>query len=153
LGKGTYYRLICGDNVEPKETLVTLFKQIGAADMIIPHQVECEGRAKFRIFLSRLFTKLVNAITGHSINYYNGLAVHLRYNVMRFHSASSGFSFQADLITTLLDEGKSYVEVPVIARDRVTGKSTAVTLKNIFSVGHSLLEMMLRRLRRILYGR
>jgi 2-polyprenyl-3-methyl-5-hydroxy-6-metoxy-1,4-benzoquinol methylase len=26
LGRGTYYRLVCGDNVEPKETLVACFK-------------------------------------------------------------------------------------------------------------------------------
>jgi glycosyltransferase involved in cell wall biosynthesis len=153
LGRGKYYRLVCGDNVEPKETLVEIFKNIGKADMIIPKQIHVEGRPPLRRFLSGLYPKIINLITGHNISYYNGLAVHLRYNVQRFHSTSSGFNFQADLITTLLDRGCGYIEVPVVARDRQAGKSTALTFKNILSVGHSLLEMVFRRLRLKLYGR
>ena len=35
LGQGKYYRLVCGDNVEPKETLLTVFRQMGKAEMVI----------------------------------------------------------------------------------------------------------------------
>jgi len=153
LGRGTYYRLVCGDNVEPRETLADVFRNIGKADMVIPIHRECGGRSFARRFLSRLYTRIVNLITGHRIRYYNGLAVHLRQNVMRFHSRSSGFNFQADLITSLLDRGCSYVEVPVEVHERTSGTSTALTFRNLLSVGHCLLEMALRRLRMALYGR
>jgi glycosyltransferase involved in cell wall biosynthesis len=153
LGKGKYYRLVCGDNVEPKETFVTILRHLGEADMIIPYQVETKGKALSRRILSRAYTWLVNAITGRRIRYYNGLAVHLRYNVMRWHPDTRGFGFQAELIARLLDEGFSYVEVPVKAQERTKGRAKAITLKNICSVAHTLLELVIRRLSRKLYGR
>ncbi len=153
LGRGKYYRLICGDNAEPKETFVTILKHLGEADMIIPYQVETKGKALSRRVLSKTYTWIVNAITGRRIRYYNGLAVHLRYNVMRWHPDTWGFGFQAELICRLLDEGFSYIEVPVMAQERTKGRAKAISLKNFCSVAHTLLELVIRRLSRTLYGR
>ncbi|MDM8542427.1 glycosyltransferase family 2 protein [Desulfococcaceae bacterium HSG9] len=148
LGRGKYYRLICGDNVEPKETFVTIFKHLGESDMIIPYQVECPGRTFFRRLLSRVYTNLINFISGYSIKYYNGLAVHLRYNVMRWHTNYRGFGFQADMITRLLDEDIQYIEIPVVAKEREAGTSTALKMNNLFSVAHTLLDLSIRRIGR-----
>jgi glycosyltransferase involved in cell wall biosynthesis len=145
MGSGRYYRFICGDNVEPKETFVTIFKQLGKADMIIPYQ-DCAGRPLLRRALSRAYTGLVNLISGHRIRYYNGNALHLRYNVMRWHPNCHGFGFQADLITRLLDQGASYQEVRVKAQERKKGRSKALTLKNFLSVTHTLLDLSIRRI-------
>jgi dolichol-phosphate mannosyltransferase len=147
-GRGKYYRLVCGDNAEPKETFVTLLEHLGEADMVIPYQVECQGKSLGRRALSKTYTWLINTLSGYRIRYYNGLAIHLRYNVMRWHSDSRGFGFQADLITKLLDEGFSYVEVPVTARERTKGQTKALKLRNFFSVAHTLLEVFIRRLGR-----
>jgi glycosyltransferase involved in cell wall biosynthesis len=149
LGRGKYYRLVCGDNVEPKETLVAVFSQLGNADMIIPYHPHVPGKSAFRRRLSNLYTSLVNAISGYRIRYYNGLALHLRYNVMRWGPYSFGFGFQAELITRLLDEGAGYIEIPVAATHRdKTGKNTALNLKNFFSVAHTLLEVFICRIRK-----
>ena len=45
VGKGKYYRLICGDNAEPKETMIAVFRQIGQADMISPTTCPAKARA------------------------------------------------------------------------------------------------------------
>lgn len=151
LGRGKYYRLVCGDNAEPKETFVALLKHLGEADMIIPYQVECRGKSLSRRLLSKTYTALINALSGYRIRYYNGLAVHLRYNVLRWHTDYRGFGFQADLITRLLDEGFGYIEVPVIARERAKGSSKALTARNFFSVAHTLLDLFIRRVGRLRY--
>jgi glycosyltransferase involved in cell wall biosynthesis len=153
LGKGKYYRLVCGDNVEPKETFVAILKHLGEADMIIPYHVEAKGKALSRRMLSRTYTWMVNVISGRRVRYYNGMAVHLRYNVMRWHTPSRGFGFQADLITRLLDEGFTYVEVPVVAQERTKGRAKALTFRNCCSVAHTLLELVIRRVSRGVYGR
>jgi glycosyltransferase involved in cell wall biosynthesis len=144
---GKYYRLICGDNVELKENLVKILKLLGQADMIVP-SIEITGRSLFRRLLSTSFTRIVNLLSGYRIKYYNGLAVHLRYNVMRWHGNYHGFGFQADLITRLLDEGATYVEVPVFARERAAGKSNAMTLINFLSVTHFFLDLCIRQIGR-----
>jgi glycosyltransferase involved in cell wall biosynthesis len=155
LGKGKYYRLCCGDNPEPREVLVNAFKHIGAADIIIPYQIQdaVVGKQQSRKLLSMIFTFLVNLISGYRLKYYNGLAIHLRYNVMRWHPSSYGFGFQADILTRLLDEGASYMQVPSSGIDRKGSGSTALTMRNFLSVTHTLLELVIRRIRRVLYGR
>ncbi len=155
LGRGKYYRLCCGDDSESTETLVNIFRQIGKADIIIPYQLQKQviGKSPTRKFASVVFTHLVNLLSGYPIKYYNGLAVHLRYNVMRWHPTSYGFGFQADIITRLLDEGASYLQIPSSSVDRKGNASTALMLRNLLSVGHTLLELAIRRVRRTLYGR
>jgi len=87
------------------------------------------------------------------LKYYNGLAVHLRYNVMRWGPYSFGFGFQAELITRLLDEGATYVEIPVEATHvEKDARASAINMRNILSVMHSLLELVVRRIRRQTYG-
>jgi len=149
--RGKYYRLICGDNVESKETLVSIFRHIGEADIIIPYPADTTFRGPFRRLVSSSFTTLVNLLSGYSIRYYNGLAVHLRYNVMRWHSNSHGFGFQADLITRLLDLKASYIEIPVYPNERAAGATKAFKFRNMCSVGHTLLEIWLRRLGKLVY--
>ena len=145
LGKGKYYRLICGDNAEPEETMVSVFKAIGEADMIIPYYVSFDGKSWFRRKLSNIYATVVNAISGLKLHYYNGLAVHLRYNIMRWHPNTRGFGFQADIICMLADQGFSFKEVPVRTVELKGGASRALTWKNILSVGHTLADIIVRR--------
>ena len=153
LGKGTWYRLVCGDNVVPADSIAEVLEHIGEADMIIPYMAESKARTFFRRFLSTAYTSVVNLISGHRLHYYNGLAVHSRYNVMRWHGNSRGFGFQAELIVRLLMKGMTYREVQIVAHERAAGKSSALQLRNILSVAHTLLTLCLWRASEWLHGR
>jgi glycosyltransferase involved in cell wall biosynthesis len=153
VGKGRYYRLICGDNAEPKETMLTVFRAIGQADMIIPYYVSSEGKSLYRRMISNTYSTIVNLISGFRLHYYNGLAVHLRYNVMRWHPNTRGFGFQADIICLLLDQGFSYKEVAVKTIERREGGSNALKFKNLLSVAHTLVDLIFRRLSNLVYRR
>jgi glycosyltransferase involved in cell wall biosynthesis len=149
IARGQYYRMVCGDNSEPKETLIAVFRQLGKADMIIPYYEVLHGKPRHRQWISRFYTTLVNTFSGYRFHYYNGLALHLRYNVMRWGPYSFGFGFQAELITRLLDEGATYIEIPVIGTHREKDKkNSALNLRNYLSVGHTLLEIIIRRIRK-----
>jgi len=149
LGRGKYYRLVCGDDVEPKETLHSVFNELGKADIVIPYHPLVPGKSAMRRALSQCYTRLVNALSGYHIRYYNGMAIHLRYNVMRWGPYSFGFGFQAELITRLLDEGATFIEIPVTAIHREKkGKNSALNYRNFLSVGHTLLDVLIRRVRK-----
>ena len=152
-GGGTYYRVICGDNEERKESLLAAIRRLGQADIVLTYFEDATARSWARRGISSTYNTLVNLISGHRIHYYNGLAIHLRDNVMRWHSNAHGFGFQADLITRLLDMGATCIEVPVIASQRPTGATKAFTMRNICSVGHTLLEIFIRRVAKLLYPR
>jgi dolichol-phosphate mannosyltransferase len=150
-GRGEYYRLICGDNVESKEVLQELLKHLGEADIILSYHAFRVVRGWNRRAISSLFTTIVNILGGHKLKYYNGLPICRRFDVMRWHSNAHGFGFQADLVVRLLDLGANFVEIPVMPRERAGGQSKAFTLVNLFSVIHTLLDIAIRRSARIMY--
>ena len=47
-GRGEYYRLICGDDVEPIETHLAILQCAGKADIIIPYYTRIDGRPVHR---------------------------------------------------------------------------------------------------------
>ncbi|MFC1508560.1 glycosyltransferase family 2 protein [Candidatus Omnitrophota bacterium] len=153
IAKGRYYKLVCGDNAEYKETLVDIFKLLGKADVIIPCHLNVKGRSFMRDRLSKTYTFIVNALSGYKIKYYNGGALHLTFNVMRWHTDYHGYSFQADIITRLLDQGMSHIEIPANSHERKTGVSQALKINNFLSVAHFFLDLTIRRFGRIYRGK
>jgi glycosyltransferase involved in cell wall biosynthesis len=152
IGAGKYYRVVCGDESEPKETLVEVFRHLGEADILIPYYATTQGRSTYRLLLSRTYTAVVNGLSGFHLQYYNGLHVHLRYNVMRWHSNTRGFGFQADILCLLLGRGFSYREIPVTTIERKSGRSTALGFRNFLSVAHTLFDILARRIANKIYA-
>ena len=151
ISKGKYYMLVNGDSAEPKESIVTILKELHRADMIVPYFGKQDTRKIGRRVLSKVFTALVNILSGQSLRYYNGPVAHLKLNVMRWHADTDGFGYQAEIMTRLLIEGASYIEVQVPNIDRGSGVTSAFSLKNFLAVGHSLSQILLRRVRWYLY--
>lgn len=148
LGHGEYYRTVAGDNYEIPAAHEAILKCLGEADMILPVYRNVSGRSRFRGLLSGLYTFLVNTLSGNSIGYYNGFAVYRRWQVMRFAVESTGFGFQAELITRLIGEGASYKEIELSATAQPGSK--ALRLRNFLSVAHSLFRILARRASRSL---
>lgn len=151
-GRGRYYRLVCGDNVEPKESMIKILRAMGTADIIIPYYPVLPGKSPVRKFISRLYTRIVDLLSGYRIHYYNGCALYRRYHVMRWASYNYGFGFQAHLITTLLNEGATYAEVPLEGFHLTKDRGSPLNLRNFLSTGHTLCEIFIRRIRREIYG-
>lgn len=151
-GRGRYYRLVCGDNVEPKESMLKILRALGTADIIIPYYPVLPGKSRARKFISRLYTRIVDLLGGYQISYYNGCALYRRFDVMRWASYNYGFGFQAHLITTLLDEGATYTQVPLEGFHLTKDRGSPLNLRNFLSTGHTLCEIFIRRIRRELYG-
>lgn len=153
-GRGRYYRLVCGDNVEPKDTMVTLLKLMGQTDLVLPYYPVLPGKSLVRRAISKTFTFLVDLLSGYSVNYYNGCAIYRRFHVMRWAPYNYGFGFQADLITMLLDEGATFIQVPVPGTHYVKeGGRSPLNFRNFISTGHTLFEIFLRRVRRTVFHR
>ncbi|WP_376984601.1 glycosyltransferase family 2 protein [Bosea sp. R86505] len=150
-GHGTYYRLVCGDNVEPVETLVKILQNLGQSDIIVPYHTHVEGRTLRRKLISRLYTKLVNLASGRDLHYYNGLPLVRRRDVLRFHVEATGLGYQAEFLLRLLQEGRSFIQIPLTASDKEG--SLALSLRNFVSVGHSLFKIAMRRLSIHLFGK
>lgn len=150
IGRGKYYRLFCGDNAEPRESVLGLLRAVGEADCIVPYRAS-DGRSGWRQLISSTYTGIINAITGNRVTYYNGSSVHLRHNVMRWHTNTRGFGFQAEILCLLLDLGFTYKEVNIVAVEQRRGKSNALNARNLLSVTHTIIEIANRRISSWIY--
>jgi glycosyltransferase involved in cell wall biosynthesis len=151
IGLGKYYMMICGDNSETPESIVSVLEKMGKADIIIPYFGNLDTRKYFRRQLSRVFCSIVNLCNGYHIKYYNGIVLHKRENIIKWHPICSGFAYQAELLSILLDQHKTYIEVNISNIERKSGMSKAFHAQNFLSVGHSLSQILLRRIKRRLY--
>ena len=151
--RGEHYMLVNGDNAEHEETLLKLLNEVGKSDMIIPYfgSNDKDTRHFMRVNLSKAFTLLINFIGGYKIRYYNGPVIHKRFNVMRWSPDTYGFAYQAEIIVKVLDEKGTFQEVMIDNLDREEGSSKAFKIKNILAVSHSILQILLRRLRKLLF--
>lgn len=148
-GRGEYYRLVCGDDVEPEDTLHKILERAGGADIIIPYHTHVEGRSLWRSLVSRTYTNLVNLASGRKLHYYNGLPLYRRRDVMRFHVEATGLGYQAEFLLRLLQENRSFIQLPLTASDREG--SAALNMRNFISVGYSLFKILMRRIRTALF--
>ena len=146
LGRGEYFCRFSGHFQDRRDAILPLVQELGKADIIIGF-LERDGRGFFRRNLSRLFTFIVNVASGHRIRYYVGVVLFRRAMVLRWHSYRHQ-GYQADMITRMLDEGHSYIQVPITAHLRPAGKSRAITVKNLLSVSFLLADILGRRLLR-----
>jgi glycosyltransferase involved in cell wall biosynthesis len=150
LGRGKYFKQLNGKNDISVEDLKILLGKIGTADMIMPCY-DFTHRPLYRRFFSTFFLVLVNAINGRHIRYYNGMPIFLRQDVLRWHARTHGYGYQAVLVSRLLQQGRTFIEIEINFRDRQRGKSKIFRLCNFFTVVYSLIEIIAIRLTRLCY--
>ena len=159
--RGERYLLVNGDHSERRETLDAVLSRLGDADLVVtvfdtvsdqkgfeqaaPSRDTGDVRGPLRRGLSQLFTTTVNRLSGHRLRYYNGPVLHRREDVVRFATDCRGFAYQAELLVRLLDDGRTYVEVPMVNRARGGGVTKAFRPRNLLSVARSLWRIRTRR--------
>jgi len=145
--KMIYCVMIHGDNAFDKSTLSNFFSYTGKADVICSYIANPEARSKTRQIISAIYTKLLNLIFNLDLRYFNGLQIHQTEWLKNIEIKSTGFGFQAELLIKAFRDGKSYVEVPYIHRERPGGGATKIFKpKNIFSVVRTILYFILIKL-------
>ena len=152
MGCGTYYRLVYGSNSEPVETMVDIFRSIGDADIIVPYYITRLKKEQFHSFWGRVFNSMINTITGNRINCYTAQHMHLRYNVMRWHSDVLGQAFQMDLLCQLLSLDFTYKQVPCRAISSHSNHNSS-GFKKTLSFTHALINIIFRRFARLAYNK
>jgi glycosyltransferase involved in cell wall biosynthesis len=143
--RGQYFWVVAGDNNVDPETATTLLSHVGSADIVIPRVMDYSGRTLHRRIISKTYAFLVRLISGCPVTYYNGSSIHRRSDLVWLQDKVCSFAYAADCITRLYDHGCSYVEVPVFYNERQTGKSSALSIKNLRDVTSFLTGLLARR--------
>ncbi len=142
--RGKYCMYVPGDNTHPVQGLVMILKEISFSreELIIPYVKDNKSRHYLRIFLSNVFTLMVNFLFNLKIPYYNSLAVYPRSKIKKIKNINGDFSFQAQLIIILIKNFKlKYKFVGTIIKENKEFFSNAVRLKNILLVVKSIIRL------------
>jgi dolichol-phosphate mannosyltransferase len=147
IARGTFVTWVPADASHPADGLLSAYRSIGEADIIVPKPTNPQARSRSRRVISGVYTALVNVITGFQVPYYNGLSVH-RVELLRAATFSTNnFGFQAEAITRLLFRGASYKVVETFITERQLGRSKAFRIRNVLSVVKTLGRILLLSMR------
>jgi glycosyltransferase involved in cell wall biosynthesis len=131
--------MVHGDNAWGWATLREFFSRTGEADVIIGYtRGMLKSRTLVRTLVSKAFTFLVNLITRRGLRYYNGLQIHRAAILKSLRIESHGYGFQAEVLVKALQQGNTYIEVPMDLTERVKGESKAFRVKNVVDVWRTL---------------
>src|SRR5271168_739906 len=101
--------------------------------MVIPYPLSVANKSALRLFISRLYSVIINCLTGQRLRYWNGCGLFQRADIVQYGPTTKGFGFQAEVLSQLLLLGRSYVEVGCRYAERRSGSSKALTWKNLRS--------------------
>jgi dolichol-phosphate mannosyltransferase len=137
-----YVMMLCGDGGLPGSSLPPIIEKIGTADIVVPYMTNLRSiKTPLRYFISRAYTRLLNYLSGHTLNYYNGLPVHRRRLLDSTVITSSGFGFQGEILVKLLKSGHSFVQVGVLGSE-TSNKSSVFRPRNLASVTKTVLKLI-----------
>lgn len=146
--KGKYYMIVFGDGGIPSDQLKKLVNNLGKADMILAYFNDQRGF--FRRTLSKVFVILINLITSNNIKYYNSDNIYSLKDVKTFNKGTSGFAYQAELITNLIRKKRTYLEVeikiPFETKKALSETSQALKFDNILSVSGSVMSIFFKQM-------
>lgn len=135
-----YIIMIPGDNENDPSSFREIFQRIGTADMILSYTVNPKLRPMHRRIISWIYTKSLNLLFRHHLHYYNGVAVYRVDQLRQAMPETDSFAYAAEIVIKLLDQGKSFVEVPVKVQGR-SGPSKALRWDNFKRVVAAIVNL------------
>lgn len=137
-----YITVFPGDNGLEGKSIRDMSVHIGEADLIIPYIENPGYRTLFRQFLSRGFTVIMNSLFGLDLKYYNGSTIFRSNLIKALPISNSSYTFLAEALVRLIKAGATYVETPMVCRQRQRGESKAFRLKNVRDVMMTLFKLL-----------
>lgn len=147
-----WYIMLTGDDALDWRNIQRALSLLGRADMIIAYTMNLEVKKIGRRILSRIFTWIMNRISGRQLRYYNGPVIHRTANVLMLENVTFSFAYQAEIVCRMLERGASLAEVGVEIRERSERQSSALRFKNVVGVSKTLLKLTLRKFLRALHS-
>jgi len=103
-------------------------------DIVIPFIYNRNVRSFWRKQISKAYKLIINLTFGTLLNYMNGATIYRKCVLDQIDLKTKGFFFQVELLMKSIQLGYLYAEVPCALRQRISGKSKALTLQSFLNV-------------------
>jgi dolichol-phosphate mannosyltransferase len=125
-----FVTFVPGDNETVEESVTSIFRHLGQAEMVITYTGNKEVRPLKRRFVSWCFTQLCNLLFGLRLKYFNGICIYPRKMLQMVPMTADNFAYMAEIIVYLVKSGVRYIEIPQLIK--LTQTSSAFRLKSVF---------------------
>jgi dolichol-phosphate mannosyltransferase len=142
--KYSHCLMVPGDNAYPVESLAAVIARIGEADIITTYTSNPGIRPRHRRLLSAAFTRMMNALFGLHLRYYNGISI-FPSALLKTIPFGSSFAYSAQILVPMIrDEGLSVHEIPVPIQERLAGKSQALRPRQVLAVCLAIVRLRMK---------
>lgn len=130
---GTKFLIIPGDNDMSYDLILSMFRNVHTADVVLCFFLNREVRGRARNTLSILYNLIYMSVFNVFVQYINGPCVYPTAAVRESNVVSSGFSVPAEITTKLLKKGLTFYEISGYMQTGLRG-STSLSFKNLREV-------------------
>ncbi len=127
-----------GEDTVPFETIALIASFAGENSALLTYPTNIAVRKTFRQIVSKIYSVITKAFIA-DINYFNGPNLYKVEDIVDIDLKNTGHAFQLELIGKLLSRRLSYIEIPIIIRERKHGHSKAISFKNILEIFKTIL--------------
>ena len=129
-----YVGFFPGDDAIAAGNIARIFELVGTADIIAHHTSNLEVRLPSRRVISRIYTRMMNALFGLRLKYFNGPTIHRREVIQNVKISTFGFAFLSEIMVRTVRSGHTIREIGTPIRERIQGSSKAFRPKNVVTV-------------------
>ncbi len=130
------------DNENDPQDALLYFDLMDRVDIIAPFVYNIEVRGRKRKIISEIYNFIINFTFGAKLNYHNGTTFYRRVIFDNIELSNFGFFFQTELLIKLIKKGYLFAEVPNYLKQRVGGKSKAISFKSFIQVTKGYLNLV-----------
>lgn len=135
-----YVILVPGDNELHPDSVKYICQFAGEAEIITCYPENFHIRPPFRRLASKVFTMVINGISGYRLRYYNGNVLQKREHLLKVKPVTNSFAFQAEILVQLLRMGLSHREVS-FQLNFASQRMSAFRFKNVVSVFYTVFRL------------
>lgn len=139
-----YLTLIPGDNAFHHSGVRAVFEQVGQADLVISYRQNPRARTPLRRLLSRFATMALRLLTGCSVRDAHSMYV-WPVEIARQIPVNAGYGYHIETLSTLLQSGLSFIEVPVLLNPKPDFSSGVMRPKVLASMVLTMARLYARR--------
>ena len=134
------FLVVPGDNDLPAATLELVFRNAGAADVVMTYVLNEEIRGRMRYLISETFRVAYTTLFDLYVVYLNGPAVYPVAKLRELELYSTRFSIVAEINVRLLRQGLSFTELP--ARRQTVEGNTSARIRSLAEAARVLLCLL-----------
>jgi len=144
LAQFPHLTLIPGDNAFHETGVRAVFEMVGQADLIVSYRHNPSARTPLRRVLSRCATMALRILTGCAIRDAHSMYV-WPVDLARQIPVNQGYGYHIETLSTLLQSGLTFAEVPVLLNPKPDASSGVMKPKVLVAMIYTLATLYCRR--------